>query len=274
MKMRHMLVVSAFLASTLAAAGCSGANSFQSLNDTFKTVKTASAGLKNANIAGAAIATNLAAVELIGAFSNNASGVISAGGGNVISAGGGNYALLATDSGEDDLKSDRKDKNGNPIVTAHYAFTRTTGTDGSLHYELKSFDGKASGFNIKATGSFDFVPSSSGKYVLQGAESSSSIPATVKATLMGAITTDNLNLTLDQLSFTAKNPLPDNMDDLGVVKMSNNTDKTGLDLHVSVVNKVIAIKGQITQDGKPTYNIEQDENSQQPKLTPVTSDSK
>lgn len=266
MKMRHTLVVSALIASAMAAAGCTGANSFESINDTFKTVKTTSAGLANADLAGAAIATNMATMELISAFSSNANGVIAAGGGNVIAPGGGNYGLLstATESGTAELSSDRKDKNGKPVVTATYAYSRTQGADGSLHYELKSFDGKASGFMIKAAGSFDFQPSGEpavGK----------DIPATVKAGLKGSVAINNEEaLTLDELGFEVKNPLPDNVETLGRVKISNAKNQSGIDLKASIKNKVIGIKGLITVKGQPYANVEADENSQSPTYTPVT----
>jgi hypothetical protein len=262
--MRHTLVVSAFLASTLAAAGCTGANSFQSLNDTFKTVKTTSAGLESAGIAGAAIATNLAAVELISAFSKNANGVISAGGGNVIAAGGSNYSVFAVnESGEADLNSDRKDKNGKSVVTAHYSFSRSQGDDGSLHYELKSFDGKASGFAITASGTFDFKPD--GTPAVGG-----DIPATVAASLKGKIAlNEKETVSLDELAFSVKNPLPENVDSLGHVKITDTAHDSGIDLTAFVKNKVIGIKGTITLKGKPYQHIEADENSQTPSLTPV-----
>ena len=260
MQMRHTLVISALLAASL--AGCNGANSLSSINDTFKTVKTASAALENANIAGAAIATNLAAVELISAFSSNANGVISAGGGNVISAGGGNYDVLqASEEKTAELNSERKDKNGKPVVTAKYTYTLDQSADGSLHYELKSFDGTASGFKISASGKFDFK--SDGSKPLNGA-----IPATVAALLKGEITLNDEKLALDELSFNVKNPLPDNVENLGSVKMSSSKTKSGIDLKAFVTNKVIGIKGLITVEGKPHSEITADENTS-PVITPI-----
>jgi hypothetical protein len=270
--MRHTVVASALIAASLAAAGCSGADSFQSLNDSFKAVKTTSAGLENADLAGAAIATNMAAMELIAAFSTNANGVIAAGGGNVISpgggnviaAGGGNYSVFqapTADEGEAELVSDRKDGKGKPVVTAKYAYKRTQGADGSLSYTLKSFDGKASGFTITASGTFDFKPTGAPAV---GTE----IPATVAAKIMGNISTNGKDvMKLEELSFSVTNPLPENVEKLGVVKISNAADSTAIDLTASIKSKVIGIKGRIKVKGVEKFEVVADESNPQPTVT-------
>ncbi|MFN3430688.1 MAG: hypothetical protein ACK46X_12120 [Candidatus Sericytochromatia bacterium] len=273
MKMRHTMVASVLVAASMVAAGCSGADSFQSLNDSFKAVKTTSAGLENADLAGAAIATNMAAMELIAAFSTNANGVIAAGGGNVIAAGGGNviaaggnnYSVFQTaptaDEGEAELNSDRKDAKGKPVVTAKYAYKRTQGADGSLSYTLKSFDGKASGFTITASGTFDFKPT--------GAPAvGSEIPATVAAAIKGNISTNGRDvMKLDELSFSVTNPLPENVEKLGVVKISNAADSTAIDLTASIKSKVIGIKGRIKVKGVEKFEVVADESNPNPTVT-------
>jgi hypothetical protein len=283
MKMRHTAVASALVAASMVAAGCSGADSFQSLNDSFKAVKTTSAGLENADLAGAAIATNMAAMELIAAFSTNANGVIAAGGGNVIApgganviaAGGANYSVFqapTADEGEAELVSDRKDAKGKPVVTAKYAYKRTQGADGSLSYTLKSFDGKASGFTITASGTFDFKPT--GQPAIGG-----EIPATVAAKIMGKISTSATAikdavakdiLSLDELSFSVTNPLPENVEKLGVVKISSAADNTAIDLTASIKSKVIGIKGRIKVKGVEKYEVVADESNPQPTVTDLT----
>ena len=215
MKMRHSLVVPALLAGALAAGGCNATADFESLNKSFSVAKDAASKAKNSNVVGAAIATNLAAVELLGALSNNANGVIAAGGANVIAPGGANYSLLATtEEGSEELKSDVLDQHGKPVVTGSYKYKRTVGDDGSLRYELKEFKGDASGYKFNVAGSYAFVPDADAKDAVKAGKA---IPAQVKADLKGTI--DGGESTALELTFDVRNPLPDNAEKFAALKM-------------------------------------------------------
>lgn len=269
MQMRHSLVISALLAATL--AGCQGANSFQSINDTFKTVKTTSAGLKHADMAAGAIATNLAAMEVLSAISVNQSNVIAAGAGNVIAAGAGNYGLLQAGgtTGEGDAVSPSKDSKGNPLVKLKYKYAVTSKADGTQRWELSEVTGDAHGYGVMIKGAYDFTPDS--KVDPKSLKAGDPLPGSATGTLTGSLSLDGKEVQkIENLSFTTSSPLPDTIAELGKVVVADLAKGVKLDLTVSRTAKVFAIKGTYFEQGVATSTIEADEsNIQNPKITPI-----
>jgi hypothetical protein len=269
MQMRHSLVISALLAATL--AGCQGANSFQSINDTFKTVKTTSAGLKHADMAAGAIATNLAAMEVLSAISVNQSNVIAAGAGNVIAAGAGNYGLLQAGgtTGEGDAVSPTKDSKGNPNVKLKYKYAVTSKADGTQRWELSEVKGDAYGYGVMIKGAYDFTPDS--KVDPKSLKAGDPLPGTATGTLSGSLSLDGKEIQkIENLSFNTSSPLPDTIAELGKVVIADLVQGVKLDLTVSRNAKVFAIKGTYFEKDVAISNIEADEtNIQNPKITPI-----
>ncbi|MNS96675.1 hypothetical protein D3C72_1309870 [compost metagenome] len=92
--------------------------------------------------------------------------------------------------------------------------------------------------------------------------------STSETAIKNAVSKDILSL--DELSFSVTNPLPENVEKLGVVKISSAEDNTAIDLTASIKSKVIGIKGKIKVKGVERYEVVADESNPQPTVTDLT----
>jgi hypothetical protein len=263
--MRHTLLASALILTAAAAVGCSDAN-FKSVNDSFTAVKTSSGALQNANLAAGAIASNMAAMQVLDAIASQASGVISAGGGNVIAPGGGNYFLLDTNAGTGETESDDKDQKGNPNVKVKYTYSIQSEASGLQHWVLSEVAGMAYGYEIKVAGKYDFTPD------LAATKSTKLAAGHAAGSLTGQLALDGKVVQkLTKLSFETDSPLPATIEKLGELALENIGTDTRIDIVVSRKDKVFGVKGSVYEKNELTATMEADQNNiQKPTFTKVS----
>ncbi|HEY9723776.1 MAG TPA: hypothetical protein V6D47_17320 [Oscillatoriaceae cyanobacterium] len=261
----------ALLLPMLALVGCS-ADAFNQLNQTFQQTKSLSEVAQNSALPAAAMATNITVVELVKAISQDTNskvqkgaigGVIAGGGGNVIAAGGGNYRLpgfAVQDASSDAPTSDynlddsthtgtlKTTQNGKTIVDVTFGYTRNT-APGEVHYALTDLKGTASGFNITANGHYDMT---------NVTESGGQTTGTVDCGVSGSLSTKTDNLTLQELSFHCQTPLPDNVANLGTLKLTDNGNV--ISASASIVNRTVTATASLTDKKGNVSDLTLDQN--------------
>jgi hypothetical protein len=262
MNLNRTLVSVAVLASALAAAGCN-ADAFNALNANFKSIKSTSKTISNSTLPAAAMATNIAIVELMNAMASDTQSKLAS---KVIAVGGGNYRVpqfAVQQAAETSSKLDEDSKtgtlvskrDGKSIVEATYAFERTA-KDGGFVYAIKNFKGKVSGFEMTAEGSFSYIPKAgAGAYQVAAID-----PATIACKVSGALKTDATSLKLDTLEFNAAVPMPANVPNLGALKMSDDK-KNAISCTVAVSDNRVTAQGEMRDEkGNLLYGMTMDEN--------------
>lgn len=266
MKTNRKMLTAALTLSAVAAFGCD-ATQFNQVNEQFKEIKTTSTTLKSSTLPAAAMATSLAAVEIMNAIASDTEtkansgaqmgNVIAPGAGNVIAPGGLNYLLLQapeTTSTLDDAKglgtlvSKRGSKT---ILNVNFGYSREK-TDNGFKFDLVSLKGDTNGFAVDAKGGYEFA--------YTGENVGGKKVAELKASISGDMKTKSGAYKLDNLSFQFKHPRSDaGKVQIGHVKMS---DKNGaMECFVHMAGSTVTAEGTMKDaKGNVLYSMTMDEN--------------
>lgn len=195
------------LAAALLLAGCTDAD-FATFNQSFSQAKGAVATTANADLAAAAIATDVTTLALMDAIGKDKGGVVAVGAGHYgVRALTNDYALDPS-TGTGRLKSSNGDK---PLLDATFDYV-VAPADGGARYTIKNLKGKALGYDLDLGGTFD------------------SASDRVKAALTGTLTVAGAVTKLEELSFEAAYPVPNDVPRLGKLTMTNLLGKLEMDV--------------------------------------------
>ncbi|MFP5504470.1 MAG: hypothetical protein ACLGIN_18450 [Candidatus Sericytochromatia bacterium] len=247
MKMTRTWVSTAIALSAIAAAGCD-ANQFNTFNEQFSTLKTSSNALKSSTLPAAAMATSLAAVEVMNALSTESGNIIAPGGGNIIAPGGGNYALFQASSTQTGgvkttsnldketktgtLTSTRGDKK---ILDLTFGYDMTQ-SDKTVSYELKDLKGGTNGFTVDVDGKY--------AYTWTGERSGGKPVADISCEVTGTMASSQSKFTIEKLAFNMRyNDDSTEKKELGAVLLTGPTGK--IDIKIFLAGTTVTGAGKL-----------------------------
>lgn len=242
MKMTRTWVSTAIALSAIAAAGCD-ANQFNTFNEQFSTLKGSSNALKSSTLPAAAMATSLAAVEVMNALSTESGNIIAPGGGNIIAPGGGNYALLQAGGVKTTSKLDKEAKTGTltsmrgdkTILDLTFGYDMSQ-SDKVVSYELKDLKGGTNGFTVDVDGKYS--------YTWTGERAGGKPVADISCEVSGTMASGQSKFTIEKLAFNMRyNDDSSEKKELGAVLLTGPTGK--IDIQIFLAGTTVTGAGKL-----------------------------
>lgn len=254
MKLNRTLVSTAVVLSALVAAGCD-ATAFNAFNEQFKTIKSSSTTLKSSTMPAAAMATSLAAIEVMNALSSKNQERVK--GGGIIAPGGLNFriaSVLETNYVEDEaaktgtLKAVRDDKT---ILDLSFGYDLTQ-TGNNYKYELKDLKGVAHGFTIAVGGTYNYTNKSGDPSTPKG-----DVDCTVKGSM--EVKDSKTKFELPELHFKMTFPIEDQVKrEIGALVLQS-ADGGKFDGKVFMAGTTVTASATVTEPNgdKKTYDFDE-----------------
>lgn len=239
MHSQRKLVATAVLFAALAATGCAP-GMFNQVNDSLKSVSTASKAVGSARMSTAVLATAVGGFTVVQSMTaKNQAGMVA--------AGAGNYSL--TQWADDLLNTDiTAPLTGNDNVTGNVTYQSVI-DKGQLVSTLKVKGAKASGYDLDLAGKFFYSPTNG--------EGTARAAADLTGNLVRTSASGNVKLEIERLTFSIQNPMPDTVKNFGGLILlyteDNATQKLAIELsRVSgkMMGTASIYKGELDKGGK------------------------